>query len=159
MPIKFQPYKNRPPQPNGSRWLYTLCGDGTNGKEYVPKDFQELTDDVDRRHAVNGLNKLKTAWETGQPLEEIFDIKKCHEALTFKDDYGLSHKILRLRESTVRIYFIYPPQPPANAVLAIKVSTKYTQSLKASEKKELAKIAKLVLKHQMGLINEQQLTN
>ena len=136
MPIKFHPYKNSPPQPEGSRWLYTLGGDGSNGKEYVTKDFLELTDEVDRRRAAKGLIKLKEAWATERPLEEIFDSKKCHEACTFTDDYGQSHKILRLRESTVRIYFIYPPPPPANAVLAIKVSTKYTEKLKNPEKNE-----------------------
>jgi len=159
MPVKLHAYKNSPPQPEGSRWLYTLGGDGSNGKEYVTKDFQELTDEVNRRRATKGLIKLQEAWETERPLEEIFDSKKCHEACTFKDDHGQSHKILRLRESTVRIYFIYPPPPPANAVLAIKVSTKYTEKLKSSDKNELARIANLVLKHQEEPKNEQPAIN
>lgn len=155
MPVKLHPYKNKLPQPEGSRWLYLMGGDGdAASKEFVAADFVDLAKD---RHnfssAWKGLDALKEAWLTGQPLENIFDKKRCHDAHKFTDKNGRHQKIFRLRESNVRVYFIYPPPPPLSMLLAIKISTKYKDRLSKSEKTELEKLVNLVIEHQEGKQN------
>ena len=161
MAVKLHPYKNKLPQPEGSRWLYLMGGDGNaDNKEFVAADLADLT--RERHHfssAWKGLDALKEAWLTGQPLESIFDEKRCHDAHKFTDKNGKQQKIFRLRESKVRVYFIYPPPPPLSMLLTIKISTKYKDRLSKAEKSELEKLVNLVIEHQEGKQNAEVAIN
>jgi hypothetical protein len=145
MSARLHPYKNSLPQPEGSRWVWQLGGDNTNGKEYVAQDFIDLGENKFIRFAVKGMESLNTTWVNGLQPEIVYDNKKCHEAHSFTDKNGKTQKIFRLRESDVRLYFIYPPSPPDNGLAVIKISTKFKNKLTAGQLNELEHLAEAAI--------------
>ena len=125
--------------------MWQLGGDGTNGREYVAQDIHELGEDKFRKLAAKGMNSLSATWCNGLLPEDVYDEKKCHKAHSFTDKNGKLYKILRLRESNVRLYFIYPPPPPERAVVVIKISKKFKDKLTVGQLKELKNLAEIAM--------------
>jgi hypothetical protein len=139
-PLKF------PNDVEGSWKIYTVCNDSTVQSCTTREDVKRLQrqDQINARSTyVSFSNKA----QTGLPLKDLYDEKKCHVAHEFTHTMPALQvvKVFRIwGAGTIRVYFIYLPGP-GKRIAILKTKTKRQDKLTEGEKLELENIAKTVL--------------
>ena len=123
--------------------VYTICTNKHVGSSTTIKDVNEL-ETPDKVHARSAYTTLLGKAQTGQPLKDQYDEKKCHDVHSFEFN-GSEHTIYRIRSGDIRIYFCY--LPPQKTIVILKTKPKHKEKLSTSEKNELEAIAKNVLQY------------
>ncbi|MBW8892727.1 MAG: hypothetical protein JF617_11505 [Burkholderiales bacterium] len=101
-------------------------------------------DTSDRHDARTSFIALVNRAQTGEPLTELYDKKRCHEAFTFKpfENSPIEIKVWRIwGAGAIRIYFIYLKKN----IILLRTIAKRKQKLSKGEEGEIKSIAKLVL--------------
>lgn len=121
--------------------IFTYHSDSHNFFESA-KALQKLDRDKFQLCIVNLGKRCKS----GQPLKEVYDEKKLHEAckFKFKDETGSyqDDNIYRIRQDDLRLYFIY--KPPKKEIILLDVFTKRKDKLSQGEIKRLQNLARSI---------------
>jgi len=131
------------PEDTAESWrVYTVCSSLRRGSCTTRKDVRELGVE-DQKKARKAFIALINRAKTGQPLSELYDKKRCHEAFEINFN-GKPIKIFRLRTADVRIYFCYLPN---KVIVLLKTLSKREDDLSDGEKTEIENIARSVLQY------------
>lgn len=123
--------------------VYTICTDCHTGSSTTFKDVSEL-DALHKKLARSAYATLLGKAQTGQPLKDQYDEKKCHNVHAF-DFNGALSTIYRIRAGDIRIYFCY--LPPSKTIVILKTKSKHKDKLSKGDKNELETIARSVLQY------------
>lgn len=132
-----------PPSHHNSWKVFTVCSEETKRSCSTRSDIAtlRLKSDVDAEHARCAYQGLQKRAVIGLPLQLQYDKDTCHEAHSFKKN-GHDHKIFRVRQGPIRVYFIYLND---KCIVLLKTWTKRKDKLSAGEQLQLENIAELVL--------------
>lgn len=124
--------------------IYTICAERSSTSCLTRKDVAEILSksQADGEAARKSYIDLLYKANTGRPLSDLYDEKKCHEAHSFKYE-NRDVKIFRIwGTGTIRIYFIYLED---RKIILLKTKPKRTDSLTKGEKEEIERLAKKVM--------------
>ncbi len=136
--------------------VYHICIGPHVGSSTTYRDVSELGDE-DEVHAKKAYLTLLGKAQTGFPIKDQYDEKKCHDVHTFDLNKDLHkkqelHTIYRIRAGNIRVYFCY--LPPNKTIVILKTRPKLKNELCQSEKNELEDIARSVLQYSNPAIFE-----
>lgn len=123
--------------------VYTICTNQYPGSSTTITDVN-LLEHTDKYSARSAFKTLLGKAQTGLPLKDQYDEKKCHEVHSFEFNEE-THTIYRIRAGDVRIYFCY--LPPSKTIVLLKTEPKHKDKLNKKEKNELEIIASSVLQY------------
>lgn len=123
--------------------VYTICTNQYTGSSTTIADVKAM-EEADKLQARSAYLTLLGKAQTGQPLDVLYDTKRCHDVYTF-DFNNAPSTIYRIRAGDVRIYFCY--LPPSKTIVLLKTKPKHKNELNKSEKNELETIARSVLQY------------
>ena len=108
-----------------------------SGGGFLEQQLREMQR-PDQKAVLRGLRKLLNVVAQGQPIENFYDGKQCHE--THKFNYGGKIRtIWRIRNSDIRLCFYYGQE---RVILLTHIFPKHTDKLSDSQKAELEKTVK-----------------
>ncbi len=127
------------PQDFENSWkVYVICRSSEKSSSTTSSDVKGYRGTSDQKDMRTSFIALLEHAQSGQPLERMYDEKKCHEAHTFAHD-GKSWKIFRIwGTGVIRIYFMYLPN---RHIVILKTKPKRVDKLSAGEKQELENLA------------------
>ncbi len=133
--------------------VYLLCDTDLEGYCYFYNDVKQIKNVEDKKKVQNALLQLGQRCESGNPLKEFYDEKKCHEAFTFSlfKHSDNTQDVWRIRQGDVRIYFIY--LPPEKRIILLGVSVKRKDNISEKEKNHLTSLAIKALEDDLASFN------
>lgn len=136
------PLQEPPSHPNSWK-VFTVCSEQTKRSCGTRADIAALKQksEVDVEHARSAYQGLQKRAAIGHSLQLQYDNDTCHEAYSFKHN-GHEHKVFRIRQGPVRVYFIYLND---KRIAILKTWTKRKDKLSDGEQLQLKHIAELVL--------------
>lgn len=133
--------QQEPPNNPGSWKVFTVCADASKSSCTTRSDIALIKDEADLIHARAVYQNLQKRAAIGKPLKDQYDEKKCHEALSFLHN-GHDHKIFRLRQGAIRVYFLYLNE---KRIILIKTWAKRKDKLSEGEEEILKNLGESVL--------------
>jgi hypothetical protein len=140
----FPDARNVPVDWEGSWRVYTVLADGEPRGCTTRADIRGM-DTSDKLSARSSLVSLSMKAQTGEPLNNLYDEKKCHEAHAFKvnpHDADVRQIWRVWGAGKIRMYFIYLP---GKRIVLLKTAPKRTDRLSRGEQIELETLARNVL--------------
>lgn len=131
--------------------VYLLCDTDFMNYCYFYDDVNNLKSDIDRNKIPVAMLNLGQACESGIPLKNLYNEKKCHEAITFSFN-NKDIDIWRVRQGDIRIYFIY--LPPTKRIVILGVRSKRKEDISEKDKKHFISLANTVLKDDLSTFQQ-----
>lgn len=131
--------------------VYLLCDTNFPNYCYFYDDAKSLKSDIDKNKVPVAMFNLGQACESGIPLKNVYNEKKCHEAITFTFE-NKDIDIWRIRQGHIRIYFIY--LPPTKRIVILGMRAKRTGDISTKDKKHFKSLATAVLEDDLSTFDK-----
>lgn len=145
--MPFPKEYGHPPDSDGSLKVYTVLENASLQSCTTRRDFHELTSARDQMDARSTFTTLLIRAVTGQKLNDLYDIQKCHLAHTYKHTSIAKRvtdvKIFRIwGPGKIRTYFVYLE---GNRIALLKTCAKRANKLTEGQQKELEDMSRKIL--------------